>query len=286
MKLTLLLVSGLLILLSGCAAQHTTITPTPGTLGRNKATSPQFRVAVLAGDSTPATYSFQKAKGQLGSAREGISESAEMAVTGPVKCVVVSGDILEGTIRSAPDQGWLMFGAAVSGAAAGATAVGVAVVAPAIAAKGLVRSWKTVSPRELTERAADLDEALKQVATQVRFRQLLLASAQEECPGRMVAMVIECKDDPPNPSVDAVLEARIDQLRLERARSDEGSYFLRIKAHARLVRRDEGGVLYEQSVEYRSGRALFLDWTEHGAVECVADTGYRALAEYFVSQLR
>ena len=84
----------------------------------------------------------------------------------------------------------------------------------------------------------------------------------------------------------AVLEARIDQLRLERGRSDEGSYFLLIKAHARLVRKGEGGLLYEQSVEYRSGRALFLDWTDHGAVQGVADTGYRALAEYFVSQLR
>jgi hypothetical protein len=199
---------------------------------------------------------------------------------------MASGVVLDGTIRSAQDEGGLFLGAALAGAAGGATAVGVAFVAPAVAVKGLIRSWTTVSPRELAERAADLEEGLKEAAAQERFQQLLLSSAAEECPGRIVASGLECNDEPPNPSVDAMLEARIDQLRLERVDSDEGSYFLRIKAHARLIRREGGGVLYEQSVEYRSGRALFLDWTCHGAVQGVADTGYLALAEYFVGQLR
>ena len=52
------------------------------------------------------------------------------------------------------------------------------------------------------------------------------------------------------------------------------------------MRRGEGGLLYEQALEYRSGRALFLDWTYQGAVQAVAETGYRALAEYYVSQIR
>ena len=234
----------------------------------------------------PATYSFQQAKGKLGSAREGLLDSAEMAVTGPAHCVMATGVILDGTIRCAQDEGGLIFGTALAGAAGGATAVGVALVAPAVAVKGLIGSWTTVSPRELAERAADLEESLKEVAAQERFRRLLLASAERECPGRIVAMGLECYDEPTNHSVDAELEARIDQLRLERVGSDEGSYFLRIKAHARLIQREGGGVLYEQSVEYRSGRALFLDWTYHSAVQGVVDTGYLALSEYFVSQLR
>ncbi len=286
MRLTLQLVSGLLILLSGCCTQHPTISTAPGAHGHSKESSLQFSVAALAGDSTPATYSFQQAKGKRGSAREGLLDSAEMAVTGPVQCIMVSGDILDWTIRSAQDEGQVLFGTALAGAAGGATALGVALVAPAVAAKGLIRSWTTVSPRELAERTADLEEALKEVAAQERFQHLLLARVEAESPGRIVAMGPECNDEPGKPSVDAVLEARIDQLRLERVGSDEGSYFLRIKAHARLIRKEGSGVLYEQPVEYRSGRALFLDWTDHGAVQGVADTGYLALADYFAGQIR
>jgi hypothetical protein len=43
----------------------------------------QFRAAVLADDTTPATYSFQEAKGKLGSTREALSDAAEIAVGGP-----------------------------------------------------------------------------------------------------------------------------------------------------------------------------------------------------------
>ena len=275
-----------LVLLSGCAAQQPAISSAPGALGPIKGLSPQFRVALLAGDPTPATYSFQPAKGKLGSAREGFSDAADIAVTGPALGVIVPGVILGEVIRSAPEQGTLLFGTAFAGAAGVVAVAGAAVVAPAVAAHGLIRSWKTVSPQELAEREADLQKALKEIAAQDRFQHFLLASAEEKCPGRLVAMGLKGKAEPAPAAMDAVFEARIEELLLERVGSDEGSYFLRIKARARLVRRGGGGLLYEQPVEYRSGRALFLDWTYPGGVQGVAETGYRALAEYYVSQIR
>src|SRR6266567_4666373 len=279
MKLTAQQVSGLLVLLSGCATQQPTISSGPGALGRIKGLSTQFHVAALAGDATPATYSFQQAKGRLGSAREGFSDAAEIAVTGPALGVIVPGEILGEVIRSAPDECTLVFGTAVAGAA-------VAVAVPAVAADGLIRSWKRVSPQELAEREAVLRKGLKAMAAQDRFQHFLLASAEEKCPGRLVAMGLKGKAEPAPAAMDAVFEARIEELLLERVGSDEGSYFLRIKARARLLRRGGGGLLYEQPGEYRSGRALFVDWTYAGGVQGVAETGYRALAEYYVNQIR
>src|SRR5437899_12518343 len=110
-------VSVLLVLLSGCGTQHPTISPTPGEHGRTEGLSPQFRIAVLAGESMPATYSFQQAKGKLVSARAGLADSAEIAVTGPAQSIMVSGLILDGTIRSAQDERALSPGAALAGAA-------------------------------------------------------------------------------------------------------------------------------------------------------------------------
>jgi len=110
-----------------------------------------------------------------------------------------------------------------------------------------------------------------------------LTSAQEKSPDRLSAIDVDTRPAVLPPQVDAVLEARIEELRLERVGSTEGSYCLWITAHARLVRKLDGDLIYEQSVKFRSGRALFLDWTDAGALESVAQTGYRALADYFTS---
>jgi len=273
-----------LVVLSGCATRQPAISSAPGALASTNGVSLPFRTAVIARDSTPATYSFQKARGKLGSAKEGLTDAAEIAVTGPALGIIVPGVIIGETIRSAPDEGAVLFGAALAGAAGGVAVAGAAVVIPAVAAKGVIRSWKTVSPQELAEREADLQIALKEVAAQERFQQFLLATADKVSPGRLVAMELKGQPEPAS-TADAMYEARIEELRLERAGSDEGSYFLRIKARARLLRRAGGGLLYEQSVEYRSGHALFLDWTPHGALQGVAETGYRALAEYLVGRI-
>jgi len=272
----------LIVLFSGCATREPTISSTPGTLPLTNGLHLQFRAAALVGDTTPAEYSFQKAKGKLGSTKEGLSDAAEIAVGGPALGVIVPGVIICETIHAAQDQSQVLFGTAVAGAAGVIAVAGAGVVAPAVAAKGLIRSWKKVSPQELAEREADLQNALKLTASQERFHHCLLASAEQNLPGRLVAASLDGKAEEATSKVDAMLEARIEELRLERKGSDEGSYFLRIKARARLISKAGNGLMYEQSVEYRSGRSLFLDWTYHEALENVAQTGYRALADYFV----
>jgi hypothetical protein len=269
-------VSVLSALLSGCATQKAAISSEPGS-------SPMahgglhfdFRTAVLTQNSTPAAWSFQPAKGKLGTPREAFYDFAEIAVGGPTLSVLIPGKILGEVMPSASTYEQVVFLAAVSGAAGGLAAAGAAFVAPAVGAKGLVRSWKTLTREELTERETALESELKQIASQEHFQKLLLASADRRSPGRIVSIQQSMSD--------AILEARIEDLRLERKGSDEGSYFLRIKARVRLVRQSDETLIYEQRVEYRSGQALFLDWTYHGSVEGVALTGYRALADYFVN---
>src|SRR5436309_15948753 len=97
--------SGLLVLLTGCATHQPALSSAPGALARTNGLSLPFRTAILARDSTPATYSFQKAKGKLGSAREGLSDAAEIAVTGPALGIIVPGVIIGERIRCAQDQG-------------------------------------------------------------------------------------------------------------------------------------------------------------------------------------
>jgi hypothetical protein len=86
------------------------------------------------------------------------------------------------------------------------------------------------------------------------------------------------------PSPAAVLEARVDSVRLEKAGSSEGSFILHIKTQARLVRVSDGLVCFQKEAEFRSGKDLFLDWTYHGSIQTVAETGYRSLARYYISQ--
>jgi hypothetical protein len=166
------------------------------------------------------------------------------------------------------------------------TAIGAALAGPVVGAEGLVRSLRKVRPAELAEREAALTNALSQMAAQEQFRGALLQSGTEKI--RAGFFLPESKS-PSEASAtggaDAILEARVDDLRLERAGSSEDSYILRIKTHVRVVRVADGAVCFEQKVEYQSGRALFLDWTMHGAVEGVAETGYQALAEHYVDRL-
>jgi hypothetical protein len=163
----------------------------------------------------------------------------------------------------------------------GVSAAGAAVAGPAVGARELIRSWKKVGSQELAVREEALHEAFVEMASQQSFQDLLLTTVEQKFPHRLVAIAPNGQPKSPTPEVDAVFEARIDELRLERKGSDEGSYFLKIKARARLLRKEDGALIYQQSLEYRSGSSLFLDWTYHDALKGVTETGYRALSDYF-----
>jgi len=283
----MLLCSGLVAVLSGCATTHR---------GNNSVTSaiaeptePQvsaFGSIAVAQESKTASFGFQKAKGKLGSAKEAVWDSATLGLSAPGAGVIVTGTILNDEFGCANGGGDPIFLAAVAGAAGGATLIGTALVGPYVGLRGLILSLKSVSPAELLEREATLTNGLRQMAAQQTFQDVLLQTGHERIEGGFVS------GDQNNhsqlamhPVADAIFEARVEDLRLERTGSSEASYLLHIKTCARLVRVSDGRVCFEQHAEYRSGTALFLDWTSQGAVESVAETGYKALARYYVDQL-
>jgi hypothetical protein len=269
--------------LTGCTTQHTSISnlSSPSVLAEPQAS--RFGRIGLAEDFSPATFSFQKAKGKLGSAKEAIVNSAEFGLSAPGAGVIVTKTMLSGDVGCDGDPRFYL---AVAGVAGGVTAVGAALVGPLVGAQGLVRSLRSVSPAELAEREVALTNALTQMAAQQPFREALLqAGSLRILGGFLPSGTKNPSDNIVTNAADAVFEARVDDLRLERSGSGEGSYWLRIKTHARLVRVADGAVCFEQSAEYRSGTALFLDWTLQGGIEGVAETGYRALARYYTDQL-
>ncbi|MGH7968847.1 MAG: hypothetical protein ACREIC_08995, partial [Limisphaerales bacterium] len=278
--------AGTAFLVSGCSTQ-----PHTPSISSNFADIAAARVSrlgtiSLADDYRSATFSLQKAKGKLSSARQAIADSAELGLSGPGAGVLVAG-ALTGALSSdwspGEAQGDPVFYAAFAGAAGGVAAVGAMLVGPAVGAEGLIRSLRSVSPAELAQREAALTNALSQIARQQAFRGALLETGAERIPGRLTSF--DRKKGSQRSNADVILEARVDDLRLERAGLGEGSYRQRIRTHARVLRATDGEICFERSAEYRSDTALFLDWTLEGAVEAVAETGYRALARYYVGLL-
>lgn len=263
-----------------------------GTKGHFRVSEPQacpYGRIILADESGPANFSFQKAKGKLGSVQEAIRDSAELGLSGAGAGVVVSGCVFS-DIASAPTGtdplGQAVLAAAVAGTVGSVTAVGAALAGPVVGAKGLILSLKTVTPAELQQREEALNRASQQVVAQQSFHDALLEVAREKVLGGFVSNENWNSPEEPNRrGGDAILDARVEDLRLERAGSGEGSYVLRIRTRARLLRASDHAVLLEQQAEYRSGKALFLDWTLEGALEGVARTGYVELARYYVDQL-
>ncbi|MBI4660298.1 MAG: hypothetical protein HY735_15795, partial [Verrucomicrobia bacterium] len=76
-------------------------------------------------------------------------------------------------------------------------------------------------------------------------------------------------------------------VRLQRTGERSALYELLIEARTRLARAADGAVHYDQSFQYRSGRALFIDWTllRGEAVRKVFETGCQELADKMVEQL-
>lgn len=268
---------GVLALLSGCASPTGVTTNSSTASSDSESQGSRFGRVVYEGDSSPARFSFQKAKGKLGSAKEAILDSANLGLSGVGAGVYVTGAVLSGMEN--PSGGDPVGYAVLAGAAGGVTAVGALLVGPAVGAEGLYRSMRSVSATELAQREAALTNALREMAQQEEFRKALIQAGVDRILGPLVT------DGASTNMPEGTLDVRVDELRLERAGSSEGSYFLRIKTHARLTRVVDGAICFERSAEYHSGTDLFLDWTMQGAVQGVAETGYRALARFYVDQL-
>jgi hypothetical protein len=246
-----------LFLLDGCSTNKPTAMAVSGANPLPEDLRLQLGTVALAPDSKPAKFSFDKAKGQIG-------DAADWAGT-------AAGNML-GTSTSEPILD-LPLG------------VGTAVLAPVVAVRGAFDARNHLSPDKLSGCETNLLKAMSEMSMQRRFHEWLLKAAGEKCPGRLVALEESQSTASGWAAPESMLEARVEELRLERAGSGDTSYRLRIKTRMRLVRTADGTVLYDQPAEYRSGTCLFVDWTLDNAFQSVADTGYRQLAEQCASLL-
>jgi hypothetical protein len=246
-----------LLLLGGCSTDKPTGMAVSGVKPLAEDSRLRLGTVALVSDVQPAQFSFDKAKGQIGYAAGWAGTAA--------------GNML-GTSTSEPILD-LPVG------------VGTFVLAPVAAVSGAIGAKKHLSPDKLAECESNLLNAMREMSGQRRFHECLLKAASEKCQGRLVPIEQMTGTGSPVGSPDSVLEARVEELRLERTGSGDTSYRLRIKARMRLLRTADGAVSYDQPTEYRSGTCLFSDWTLHNAFQSVAETGYRQLAEQCVNRL-
>jgi hypothetical protein len=156
-------------------------------------------------------------------------------------------------------------------------------LAPFAAAAGaLGPGQERMSPGQLAGCQSDIRHALERAGDQELFRQSFLKSGSEKIPQRLVT--VEPPLDSSVSDLSAVLEAGPEEITLEH--TGPGDLFaLHIKTRVRLLDPGDGTLLYEQPFEFRSGKALFIDWTRKEALQGVVDTGYRELADHMIDQL-
>ena len=133
-------------------------------------------------------------------------------------------------------------------------------VAPFAAAYGAISASRQRLPQDrLVEAENELAKAMRAMAGQEHLRKLVA-----ECAGEKTRRVLACGEfplagPPNNRHFSAVLETRVEELRLERAGAGGGQHALRIKARARLVRTADGAVLIDRPYLYQSETAMFID---------------------------
>jgi len=222
-------------------------------------------VAVIA-TSEPARYGFQKSKGRTGYVADGAGNGARAVV----ESGFASGDglVALGSIALSP------FGAVVG---------------------ALSEGTRRLTTDALAESEADLTEAMVEMATQSLLRDQLVKVARDRA-GR----VLTIRDDVLMPTarsadyrslrregVHAVLETTVQDIRLQRTGSRDSSYALFIHTRVRLVRTDDGAILYDHPFQYHSGTSLFVDWTLNRAepFKVQVQSAYEKLAEQIVERV-
>ena len=241
----------------GCATER----PAAVTLSGVRAAEPVWLdpgAIVVTSPDAPAAFSFDRGNGQIETAKVRAQEHTRNLLTPP---------------PMHPEN------ATVAGAA------GLA-FSPIAALAGAVRgSTQRLEPEALGRAEQNLQRAMEAMATQPHLRDALVKTAAAQTHRRLLPMQALGNPKTENVPVSAVLESKIEELRLVRTGKGEDSFALRIKARARVLRASDGKVLYDEPFEYQSGTALFHDWTLATAVQNVANTGYRKLAERMTERL-
>jgi hypothetical protein len=161
-------------------------------------------------------------------------------------------------------------------------AVGVfeSAAAPFAAAYGAISASQQRMPADkLCEAENALVEAMRSNAGSESLRDKVADTARQKT-GRLLICAPGISAAPASSvPVSAGLEVAVEQLRLKVAKPGKSDYLLYIEARARLLRASDGAVLLDKSYRYTSGPAMYVDWTRHGGLAGVAQTGYQSLAE-------
>ena len=246
-----------ILLMCGCATERPVgvIEPAPGTL-----TDPvplDAKTIALTCSINPARVEFDQAVGAVKFRSDASAEYARACLEPP----------------NGPESG---FDAVYS-------PIGF-VAAPFAAAYGALSGGHHLTGDELSECKSDLNKAMAEMADQKRLRQQVLEAAGESTTRRVI--LVDSTKDPTlqSASAGAVLETSVEELRLERTKSNDNSFALRIKARALVRRVSDQRVLGDKAYEYQSGTASFLDWSNPQGLRSVAETGYRELAKRIASE--
>jgi len=160
------------------------------------------------------------------------------------------------------------------------------IASPFVAAYGAISaSHRVLSANQLSESESDLAQAMHSMADQKCLSQLLPETARTQDRWRVIPLTSNSNLDAAPQPVAAVLEVQVDKLQLQRLDKSDSSYVLRIRAQARLLRTFDGTMLCDRSYEYRSGRAMFIDWASRAGFQSAAETGYRSLADQIAADL-
>src|SRR6266571_4078590 len=214
----------------------------------------------------PARYGFQKSKGKTGYVADGAGSGARAVVEGGF------------------------------GTGDGLVALGSIALSPFAAVVGAFSEGnRKLAPDALGESEADLTQAMVEMARQSFLRDQLVKGARDRA-GR----VLTVRDDVLMPTassadyrslrterVDAVLETTVKDIRLQRTGSRDSSYALLIDARVRLLRTDDGAILYDHPFQYHSGTSSFVDWTLNHAepFKVQVQSAYEKLAEQIVERM-
>ncbi len=254
--------SVILVLLQSHAAEFQFVSDSPH-LGVQERMKVQCVAVVATGE--PAHYGFQKSKGRTGQAADAAGTRAHAVMEGGLS----SGDAL--------------------------VAVGSIAWSPVAAVVGAIsEGTRKMAPDALAESEADLTDAMVEMANQSLLRDRLVKVAREKA-GRVMTIRDDqfvSKDRSANyralriEGVDAVLETTVKDIRLQRTGSRDSSYALFIDTWVRLLRPDDGAILYDHPFQYHSGTSLFVDWTLNRAepFKVQVQSAYDKLAEKIVER--
>jgi hypothetical protein len=239
---------------SALAAAHPAAAPQPFSIPLD------WQVIPVTAPAVPARFGFDQAKGRVEYAAERAGEVARL--------------FLNPNSEDHPAWQWV-----------GSLSDSVVVAPFAALFTGISASRKKLDPEQLSDAETRLIQAMTRAADQKHLREHYLKAAVETTRRQFVPLESVTAGKAHPELAGGLVETQVEELRLERLGSSDTSFALVIQARLRLRRAGDGAILSDESFRYQTGKALFLDWTLHGAFEDVAQTAYRKLAAQMVDKV-